>query len=175
MSRNAEYWMRQALTLAEQGAAAGEVPVGAIIVLDDEVIGTGWNQPITSADPTAHAEVVALRAAARQLHNYRLPESTLYVTIEPCTMCAGALIHARVKRVVFGALEPRAGAVCSHFRLFDTEGIYNHRVEWEQGVLAEECANVISGFFRAKRRGLGTTLDSRMRGNDDGLHDPDLG
>lgn len=151
MPHDPEYWMRQALALAEQGAAAGEVPVGALVVLDDEVIGSGWNQPITSADPTAHAEVVALRAAARHQNNYRLPEATLYVTIEPCTMCVGAMIHARVKRVVFGAPEPRAGAVCSHFRLLDTEGIYNHRVAWEQGVLAEECAALISGFFQARR------------------------
>ncbi|MDY6981910.1 MAG: tRNA adenosine(34) deaminase TadA [Pseudomonadota bacterium] len=125
LPHNDEHWMRAALAQAQQGAAACEVPVGAVIVLNDEVIGTGWNQPITSADPTAHAEVVALRAAARHQNNYRLPEATLYVTIEPCTMCCGALIHARVKRVVFGALEPRAGAVCSHFRLLDTEGIYN--------------------------------------------------
>lgn len=151
--RDDEHWMREALAQAQQGAAAGEVPVGAVVVLNDEVIGTGWNQPITGADPTAHAEVVALRAAARQQNNYRLPEATLYVTIEPCTMCCGALIHARVKRVVFGALEPRSGAVCSHFRLLDTEGIYNHRVEWEQGVLAEECAQLMSSFFRARRKG----------------------
>lgn len=153
MSRNDEYWMRQALLLAEQGASAGEVPVGAIIVLDDEVIGSGWNQPISSADPTAHAEIVALRSAAQRQHNYRLPEATLYVTIEPCTMCAGALIHARIRRLVFGAAEPRAGAVCSHFHLLDSEGIYNHRVAWEQGLLAEECAQLISGFFQARRKG----------------------
>lgn len=144
--------MRAALAQAQQGAAAGEVPVGAVIVLNDTAIGAGWNQPITSADPTAHAEVVALRAAARHQNNYRLTDATLYVTIEPCTMCVGAMIHARVKRLVFGTPEPRAGAVCSHFRLLDTEGIYNHCVAWEQGVLAEECAQLMSGFFRARRK-----------------------
>lgn len=153
MQRGDEHWMREALALAQQGAAAGEVPVGAVIVLGDTCIGAGWNQPITSADPTAHAEVVALRKAARHQDNYRLPEATLYVTIEPCTMCVGALIHARIKRLVFGATEPRAGAVCSHFHLLDTEGVYNHRVEWEQGVLAQECAQVMSEFFQARRKG----------------------
>jgi tRNA(adenine34) deaminase len=152
MPHTDEHWMRHALALAQQGSAAGEVPVGAVIVLNDSVIGEGWNQPITSADPTAHAEVVALRKAALQQDNYRLPEATLYVTIEPCTMCAGALIHSRIKRLVFGTPEPRAGAVCSHFRLLDTEGVYNHRVMWEQGVLAGECAQLMSAFFRTRRR-----------------------
>jgi tRNA(adenine34) deaminase len=153
MSHTDEHWMRHALALAQQGAAAGEVPVGAVIVLNEAVIGEGWNQPITSADPTAHAEVVALRKAAQLQNNYRLPEATLYVTIEPCTMCAGALIHSRIKRLVFGTPEPRAGAVCSHFRLLDTEGVYNHRVAWEQGVLADECAQLMTTFFRTRRKG----------------------
>ena len=152
-SFNDEHWMRQALVLARHGAAAGEVPVGAVVVLNDAVIGEGWNQPITTADPTAHAEVVALRAAALQQNNYRLAEATLYVTIEPCTMCTGALIHARIKKLVFGTPEPRAGAVCSHFRLLDTNGVYNHRVAWEQGVLADECAQLLTTFFRTRRKG----------------------
>ena len=144
--------MRHALTLAQQGAAAGEVPVGAVIVVNDAIIGEGWNRPITSSDPTAHAEVVALRDAAQRRNNYRLPDATLYVTIEPCTMCVGAMIHARIKRVVFGATEPRSGAVCSHFHLLDTEGVYNHRITWEQGVLAAECAQVMSVFFQTRRK-----------------------
>ena len=152
MPHTDEHWMRQALAFAEQGAAAGEVPVGAVIVLNDVIIGAGWNRPITSADPTAHAEIVALRSAAQQQNNYRLTDATLYVTIEPCTMCAGALIHSRIKRLVFGTPEPRAGAVCSHFRLLDTEGVYNHRVAWEQGVLAGECAQLISAFFQTRRK-----------------------
>jgi tRNA(adenine34) deaminase len=152
MPHTDEHWMRQALTLAQQGAAAGEVPVGAVVVQDDAIIGSGWNQPITSADPTAHAEVVALRQAAQRQNNYRLPETTLYVTLEPCTMCVGAMIHARIRRLVFGATEPRSGAVCSHFRLLDAEGIYNHRVEWSQGVLAEECGLVLTRFFQSRRQ-----------------------
>lgn len=151
LSHTDEHWMREALALAQRGAAAGEVPVGAVVVLNDVVIGAGWNRPITSADPTAHAEIVALREAAQRQNNYRLPEATLYVTLEPCTMCVGALIHARIKRLVFGTTEPRSGAVCSHFRLLDTDGIYNHRVAWEQGVLADDCARMLRGFFQARR------------------------
>ena len=151
MAHTDEHWMRQALVLAGQGGAAGEVPVGALVIQDDAIIGSGWNRPITSADPTAHAEIVALREAAQRKHNYRLPESTLYVTIEPCTMCVGAMVHARVNRLVFGATEPRAGAVCSHFRLLEAEGIYNHRIEWSQGVLAEECSSLLTAFFRNRR------------------------
>lgn len=147
-----EHWMRQALTLAQQGAAAGEVPVGAVLVRDDEVLGQGWNQPITSKDPTAHAEIVALRSAAQAQNNYRLPATTLYVTLEPCTMCAGAMIHARIHRLVFGTTEPRSGAVCSHFRLLDAEDIYNHRITWEQGVLAAECGSVLTSFFQNRRQ-----------------------
>jgi len=147
-----EHWMQRALGLARQGAAAGEVPVGAVLVRGDEVLGEGWNQPITSKDPTAHAEIVALRSAAQAQDNYRLPATTLYVTLEPCTMCAGAMIHARVGRLVFGTAEPRSGAICSHFRLLDTEGIYNHRIVWEQGVLAAECGAVLSDFFQSRRQ-----------------------
>ncbi len=151
MPNTDERWMRQALTLAQQGSAVGEVPVGAVLVRGDEVIGQGWNQPIISKDPTAHAEIVALRQAAQAQNNYRLPDTTLYVTLEPCTMCVGAMIHARVGRLVFGASEPRSGAVCSHFRLLDAEGIYNHRVVWEQGVLVEECSVMLTSFFKNRR------------------------
>lgn len=149
------YWMRKALELAQQGAAAGEVPVGAVVVLGTEAIGEGYNQPLSSADPTAHAEIVALRQAASHLHNYRIPETTLYVTIEPCVMCTGALIHARVARLVFGALEPRAGAVCSHFQLLDTSGVFNHRIDYQGGVLATECSRLISAFFQSRRKPAG--------------------
>ena len=143
-------FMARALVLAEQGAATGEVPVGAVLVRDGEVLGEGFNQPVGAGDPTAHAEIVALRAAAARIGNYRLPGSTLYVTIEPCTMCAGALVHARVARLVFGAPEPRAGAVRSALRVLDTPGL-NHRVEVEAGVLADAAAALMTGFFRARR------------------------
>lgn len=150
-----EFWMRRALALAGHAAGHGEVPVGAVLVRGEgesaEILGEGWNQPITAQDPSAHAEIVALRRAAASVGNYRLPDTTLYVTIEPCTMCTGALIHARVGRLVFGATEPRAGAVCSHFRLLDTDGVYNHRMRWQQGVLADECSALIAGFFRERR------------------------
>lgn len=146
-----EHWMRQALALARQGATAGEVPVGALLVLGERNIGEGYNQPIVARDPTAHAEIVALRQAAIHMQNYRLPDTTLYVTIEPCTMCVGALIHARIKRLVFGAAEPRAGAVCSRFHLLEYAGSYNHRIEVTQGVLEAECGQLISSFFKARR------------------------
>jgi len=136
--------------LAQQAAAMGEVPVGAVLILDDDLIGQGSNQPIGSHDPTAHAEIVALRNAALAIENYRLPETTLYVTIEPCTMCVGAMIHARIKRVVFGALEPKAGAVCSQFHLLDGPN-FNHTIEYRQGVLADECGRLISDFFQQRR------------------------
>lgn len=147
---NDEYWMQEALLLARSAAAAGEVPVGALVVREGHKLGEGFNQPLSSHDPTAHAEIVALRTAAAAVANYRLPGSTLYVTIEPCTMCVGAMIHARIERLVFGAREPRAGAVCSHFRLLDTD-IYNHRMQWSEGVLAGECAATMQEFFRQRR------------------------
>ncbi len=146
-----EHWMRAALILAKQADGMNEVPVGAIIVKDNAVIAEGFNQPISSADPTAHAEVVALRSAAQALENYRLPDTTLYVTVEPCAMCAGAIIHSRVKRVVYGAAEPKAGAVCSHLQLFDQPQM-NHRVEWVGGVMADEATATLQAFF-ARRRG----------------------
>jgi tRNA(adenine34) deaminase len=144
------HWMRVALQQAQQAAMLGEVPVGAVLVRDNELIGAGFNCPISSHDPTAHAEIVALRAAALSDHNYRLPGTTLYVTIEPCSMCVGAIIHARVERVVFGAPEPRAGAVVSTQQLLDADH-YNHRVNYAGGVLAEECAGIMQKFFRERR------------------------
>ena len=150
MSEQDEYWMTKALALARQALAIGEVPVGAVVVFNEELIGQGCNQPISSNDPTAHAEIVALRNAAQIASNYRLPETTLYVTIEPCTMCVGALIHARIKRLVFGALEPKAGAVCSRFHLLD--GTYfNHAITYRQGVMATECGQLMSDFFQQRR------------------------
>lgn len=143
-------WMRHALEQAALGGEQGEVPVGALVVLDGEILGQGYNQPIGSCDPTAHAEIQALRQAAAKVGNYRLSGATLYVTIEPCHMCAGALVHARIGRVVFGAREPRAGAVASQNRLLDA-AFLNHRVAWQEGVLAEQCASLVSDFFARKR------------------------
>ena len=146
-----ERWMQQALALAREAAAHGEVPVGAVLVsAAGELLGSGFNHPIASHDPTAHAEIVALRMAARNEQNYRLPGSTLYVTIEPCTMCVGAMIHARVTRVVFGASEPRFGALVSQRRLLDT-GEFNHFLQYQGGVLAEECGALMREFFKARR------------------------
>ncbi|WP_111657386.1 tRNA adenosine(34) deaminase TadA [Isoalcanivorax indicus] len=146
-----EHWMRQALVLAARGAEVGEVPVGALVVRDGEIIGQGWNQPISGHDPTAHAEVVAMRDAATRLGNYRLTGATLYVTIEPCTMCFGALMHARIARLVYGATEPRAGTCVSQLRLPE-QTFYNHRVAVTGGVLAEDSAALLRGFFAGKRR-----------------------
>lgn len=145
-----DHWMQRALALAKQAGEAGEVPVGAVLVRDGLLLGEGWNQPIRAHDPTAHAEIVALRAAAQATANYRLPRSTLYVTIEPCAMCAGALVHARVGRLVFGAREPRAGAVASNACLLEAPFI-NHRVVWEEGICAVQAASLLQAFFRARR------------------------
>lgn len=145
-----ERFMREALELAAQGAARGEVPVGAVLVQDGEVIGRGFNCPISTSDPSAHAEMVAIRAAAQALANYRLPGSTLYVTLEPCAMCAGLIVHSRVQRVVFGASEPRAGMAVSRGQFFD-QAFLNHRVRVEGGVLGEECGEVLRAFFKARR------------------------
>lgn len=150
MSDTHEGWMRLALAEAERALAAGEVPVGAVVVLDGRVIGAGFNQPITSGDPTAHAEIVALRQAAATVSNYRLTGADLYVTVEPCLMCAGALVHGRIRTVVFGALEPRSGAVVSAVRALEVPGL-NHRVEVVGGVLEEPCRVLIQGFFRDRR------------------------
>jgi tRNA(adenine34) deaminase len=144
------YWMGRALELARRAADAGEVPVGAVLVRDDAVVGEGWNRPIGACDPTAHAEVLALRAASARVGNYRLVGSTLYVTLEPCPMCAGAIVHARVARVVFGAADPRAGAAGTVFDLLQSAAL-NHRADVMGGVLAEECGALLREFFRARR------------------------
>ncbi len=144
------FWMHRALALAEAAAAAGEVPVGAVVVRNGEVIGEGWNRPILEQDPTAHAEIVALRAAARNIGNYRLSGATLYVTVEPCTMCAGSLIHARIGRLVFGASEPRSGAVVTMAQVLDGPG-HNHRVAVTGGVLADASSRLLKAFFAARR------------------------
>ncbi|ARN75335.1 tRNA adenosine(34) deaminase TadA [Oceanicoccus sagamiensis] len=143
-------YMQRALELAGVAAQHGEVPVGAVVVLNERIVGEGWNQPILSNDPTAHAEVVALRNAAIALANYRLNEAILYVTIEPCTMCAGALIHSRIAKVVYGATEPKSGVAQSNGCLFD-EGHFNHRVAVQGGVMAEQCAGIMSDFFASRR------------------------
>jgi tRNA(adenine34) deaminase len=145
-----EKFMREALVEAARARALGEVPVGAVVVSDDRVIGAGCNQPIGSQDPTAHAEINALRAAAKAMANYRLPGVILYVTIEPCLMCVGAMIHARVGLVVYGADEPRAGALVSAARAHETPGL-NHRLEIVGGVLEDECRAVMQDFFRLRR------------------------
>ncbi|HEX7031307.1 MAG TPA: tRNA adenosine(34) deaminase TadA [Gammaproteobacteria bacterium] len=145
-----EKFMRHALELAKHGEAAGEVPVGCVIVKEGRIIGEGFNHPITAHDPTAHAEIGAMREAANRLENYRLVDTTLYVTLEPCAMCAGAMVHARVKRLVFGAREPRTGAVGSVYDIVRDERL-NHRLEVTEGVLAEESSAMLREFFRAKR------------------------
>jgi len=145
-----EAWLRYALTLAKRAADAGEVPVGAVVIKDGAVLGEGWNRPISGHDPSAHAEIVALRAAGASAGNYRLPDTTLYVTLEPCMMCAGALVHARVARVVFGAFDPKSGAVGSVWNALEAPGL-NHRVQWRGGVLAADCAALLQGFFAARR------------------------
>lgn len=143
-----EHWMM--LALAEARRVVNEVPVGAVIVQDGRLLGVGANCPRTKIDPTAHAEIEALRAATKAVGNYRLPGATLYVTIEPCTMCAGALIHARIARLVFGAREPRAGAIVSAMQSLTNPGL-NHQIEVIEGVMAEQCADLVQSFFRARR------------------------
>jgi len=143
-------WMRLALDEAEDALREGEVPVGAVVVLGEKVIGRGHNRVITDQDPTAHAEIVALRDAARFLQNYRLVGATVYVTLEPCVMCAGALIHARAERLVYGARDPRAGAVESVFQIC-TSSALNHQLEVRGGVLEQECREMIQSFFQKKR------------------------
>ena len=150
MNSTDQYWMRQALALADQGASQGEVPVGAILVRDGQCLGQGYNQPISSHDPTAHAEIIALREAARGRRNYRLPGTTLYVTLEPCTMCVGALIHARIEHLAFAAPEPKAGAVISRQRLLD-QPLFNWRITWRQGPLTELASEQLRSFFRQRR------------------------
>ena len=143
-------YMRQALVVAAQAQASGEVPVGAVLVREERVIATGSNCPVASHDPTAHAEIQALRAAGQALGSYRLGDTTLFVTLEPCAMCAAAIVHARVRRVVFGAWDPRAGAAGSTIDLFRLPGL-NHRVDVFGGVLSEECGALLQQFFAARR------------------------
>jgi len=145
-------WMRHALTQAKRAAECNEVPVGAVVVLGDEVIGEGYNRPLGAHDPTAHAEIVALRAAARHLKNYRLGGTTLYVTLEPCLMCAGAILQARVQRVVFGTFDEKAGAVGSTANLLQSP-LANHQCRVTAGVLRNDCAALIEGFFAELRAG----------------------
>ena len=143
-------FMQQALSQAKLAAAAGEVPVGAVLVRDGQIISTGFNQPITNSYPSAHAEMMALRAAAQSESNYRLPGTTLYVTLEPCTMCAGAMLHARVERVVFGATDPKTGAAGSVLNVFSEKQI-NHQTQVEGGIMGEECGQVLRDFFKERR------------------------
>lgn len=143
-------WMARALELAAHGARQAEVPVGAVLVREDSLIGEGWNRPIGGRDPTAHAEIVALRAAAEHCANYRLPDTTLYVTLEPCLMCVGAILHARLARLVYGATDPKGGAVCSLCRGLELPGL-NHRVAVSGGVLAADCGEILRAFFQARR------------------------
>lgn len=150
------HWMRQALAAARDAAQLGEVPIGTCIVVGDTVLAVAGNRTRTENDPTAHAEMVALRGAAKEATNYRLSDAVVYSTIEPCVMCAGALIQARVRRLVYGARDERAGAVESHFRVCDTDFL-NHRIEVSAGVLEEECREIMQEFFRARRQ------DKRMK------------
>lgn len=147
---NDEYFMREALSLARSAECLGEVPVGALVVRDGEIVGRGFNSPIGASDPTAHAEIAALRDAARNLDNYRLPGCELFVTLEPCAMCAGAILHSRIARVVYGARDPKTGVHGSVVDLFAVERL-NHHTEIVGGVLAEECGQLLSSFFAARR------------------------
>lgn len=149
MSRH-DKWMQRAFDLAKKAEAQDEVPVGAIIVYQDKIIGEGWNQPISADDPTAHAEIMALRDAGKKIGNYRLPNATIYVTLEPCTMCAGAIIHARLAKLVYSVDDPKTGACGSVFNLLQTDEL-NHKVEIEKGVMEEECRSLIRSFFKEKR------------------------
>ena len=142
--------MQTALVLAGRAAASGEVPVGAVLVQGESLLAEGWNQPIAAHDPTAHAEVMALRAAGQSLGNYRLADTTLYVTLEPCLMCVGAIVHARIARLVFGAYDPKSGAVTSCMHGFEVPGL-NHRVASTGGILADECGALLKQFFRDRR------------------------
>ena len=145
-----EEWMQQALQLAKKSEGRGEVPVGAIIVYQNEIIGKGWNQPILLHDPTAHAEIIALREAGRKMHNYRLLESTMYVTLEPCAMCAGAIVQARISRLVYAVEDKKTGACGSVFNIVQTEEL-NHSVEITKSILERECQTLIKNFFKEKR------------------------
>ena len=143
-------WMQRAFELAKKAKEHDEVPVGAVIVYEDRIIGEGWNQPISSHDPTAHAEIIALRDAGNNVGNYRLPDATMYVTLEPCAMCAGAIVHARLTKLVFAAADPKTGACGSIFNLLQTEEL-NHKVEIGKGIMEDECRALIQTFFKEKR------------------------
>ncbi|MBN2689636.1 MAG: tRNA adenosine(34) deaminase TadA [Gammaproteobacteria bacterium] len=142
--------MRRALELAKMAEQAGEVPVGALVVIDNEIIAEGFNRPISEHDPTAHAEIVAMRIASKKIGNYRLLNSTIYVTLEPCVMCIGAMMHARIKRLVYAAKDPKTGAVHSKFNLLE-KGLFNHQMECDSSILAEESSSLLRNFFQARR------------------------
>jgi tRNA(adenine34) deaminase len=144
------HYMEQALELARYAEQQGEVPVGAIVVFQNEIIGKGWNQPITNSDPTAHAEIIAMRDAAKKMGNYRLIDCDLYVTLEPCAMCAGAMVHARIKRLIYGTPDPRSGAAGSVFNLTNSQQL-NHRIIVEQSALTDFCRDILQAFFAKKR------------------------
>ncbi|NOY72390.1 MAG: tRNA adenosine(34) deaminase TadA [Gammaproteobacteria bacterium] len=146
-----QYWMQAALNQAVESAAVDEVPVGAVLVLDNVLVSHGRNQPIVTHDPSAHAEIIALRNAGHRLTNYRLPGTTLYVTLEPCAMCLGAMLHARVQRLVFGAYDSKSGMVCSTLKLLDV-GQFNHQLDWTGGIMQDECSHLLKSFFRSKRK-----------------------
>jgi tRNA(adenine34) deaminase len=143
-------FMARAMELARMAEAAGEVPVGAVVVRDGAIVGEGWNRPISTRDPSAHAEMIAMRSAATSLDNYRLLDTTLYVTLEPCSMCAGAMVHARVKRLVYAATDPRAGAAGSIFNIVQHAAL-NHRIETNAGLMAQDCATLLRQFFASRR------------------------
>jgi len=149
-SESDHHWMQQAISLAKKAAKKNEVPVGAVLILNDQIIGEGANAPIASNDPTAHAEILALRAGAKAINNYRILDATLYVTLEPCMMCASAMVHARIKRLVYGASDPKAGVIQSKLPCLD-QPFLNHRITHTGGLLAEECGQLLSQFFQERR------------------------
>lgn len=149
-SERDHYWMTQAIQLAKKAEQLGEVPVGAVLILNDELISEGFNQPISTHDPSAHAEMIALRKAASKIGNYRLLGSTLYVTLEPCMMCTGAMVHARISRLVFGAADPKTGVIASVANYLDSSFL-NHRVQYQGGLCAKECGEILSNFFKSRR------------------------
>lgn len=151
LSADNNYWMAHAIALARKAEDAGEVPVGAVLVKEGVIVGEGWNRPIGTHDPSAHAEIMAVRDAGLRLNNYRLPGTILYCSLEPCVMCAGAIVHARVQRLVYGAHDPKGGACGSVFDLLPSDARFNHHTEVVGGVLAEECVALMRNFFRNKR------------------------
>jgi tRNA(adenine34) deaminase len=148
---NDQDWMRYAIRLAQRAEQQGEVPVGALVVYENRCLAEGWNQPIQNHDPTAHAEIQAIRKTGQVLNNYRLIDCTLYVTLEPCVMCMGAIAHSRVNRLVFGAFDPKRGAVCNALQLSDAPFL-NHHIDWQGGILEADCSSLLTDFFKAKRR-----------------------